>query len=468
MNSSGRHIRRILIFLLVALLVVVVNVLAAQIVSRYNLKLDLTSSQLYSISEETKERVRNLDKEVRLYVVCKSRDAITEFAEMFDRYDACSDLLSVEYINPDTDLIFIDRLQEEGVEVSMNSVIAECGSKRRVVRFADMYSFNADGSLTMFEGESKVTSAIMNVIREDHVKVALLMGHGEDSPSVLQTQLVGGGCEVVGFVLNKDIPEEISCVMLAGPQNDYSEKEIAYLDAFLSRGGTLLYFKDAGVKELEHLDAFLAEWGIRFAYQAVMDASYNIDSNPMYVVAQYVEHEINKYFETHSYYVVTPVISPILDSFDNTSGASVSVVLGSSDRAYARDVDNQSADRSLNKQDTDTEGPFVLAAVSQKAGTAPDGTASVGRIFAMGTHRFYTDELLQSSAVGNSAYMSELVNWASGSQDAVVSIPGKRVGAEKISATSDQIRLISVILIGIIPILLIGTGIIVVFKRRYL
>jgi len=165
---------------------------------------------------------------------------------------------------------------------------------------------------------------------------------------------------------------------------------------------------------------------------------------------------------------VTPVISPILDSFDNTSGASVSVVLGSSDRAYARDVDNQSADRSLNKQDTDTEGPFVLAAVSQKAGTAPDGTASVGRIFAMGTHRFYTDELLQSSAVGNSAYMSELVNWASGSQDAVVSIPGKRVGAEKISATSDQIRLISVILIGIIPILLIGTGIIVVFKRRYL
>lgn len=468
MSSSFRRIRRILIFALVALLVVMINVLAAKIVARYNLKLDLTASRLYSISDETKERIRGLDREVKLLVICQGRDAITEYAEMLDRYDACSELLSVEYVNPDTDLLLIDRYQEDGVEIAMNSIIVECGTKRRVVRFSDMYAFSADGSLTMFEGESKVTSAIMTVVRDDHVKAVLVMGHGEDTPAVLQSQLVKGGCEVAGFVLNKDVPEEVGCVILAGPKNDYSAKEIEYLEDYLNRGGTLLYFKDAGVKELEKLDALLDEWGIRFAYQAVMDASYNIESNPMYVVAQFVQHEINKYFETHSYYVVTPVTAPILEDFENPSGAEVSVVLGSSDRAYARDVDNQSADRSLNKQDTDTEGPFVLAAVSEKTVTAKDGSVSTGRIFAMGTRRFYTDELLQSSSVGNSAYMSELVNWAAGSSDAVVSIPGKQVGDEPILVTSDQIRLFSILLIGVIPAVIIGAGIVMVIRRRYL
>ena len=468
MAGSGRHLRRILIFVLMALLVVMINVISAKIVSRYNLKLDLTASQLYSISGETMERIRGLDREVKLHVICQGRDAITEYAEMLDRYDACSDLLSVDYLNPDTDLLVIDRYQEEGVEIAMNSVIVECGTNRKVIRFADMYSFSPDGSLTMFEGESKVTSAIMTVVRDSHIKAVLLMGHGEDSPAVLQSQLVEGGCEVAGFVLNKSVPEEVNCVILAGPQNDFSDKEIEFLEEYLNRGGTLLYFKDAGVKELKRLDALLDEWGIRFAWQAVMDASYNIDSNPMFVVAQYVQHEINKYFETHSYYVVTPVVSPILEDFENTSGASVSVVLGSSDRAYARDVDNQSEDRSLNRQDTDTDGPFVLAAVSEKPVTAKDGSASSGRIFAMGTRRFYTDELLESSAVGNSTYMSELVSWAAGIRDAVVSIPGKRVGAEPISVTADQIRMLSILLIGVIPAVLIGTGIVMVVRRRYL
>ncbi len=468
MRSLGGRIRRILIFLLVVLLTVMVNVLAGQLVARYNLKLDLTASHLYSISDETKELVSGLEKDVHLYVICQGREAITEYAEMFDRYDACSDHLTVEYINPDTDLIFIDRYQEEGVEIALNSVIVESGSRRRVIRFADMYTFSPDGTLTMFEGESKVTSAVMNVIREDKVKAALFMGHGEDSPKVLQTQLIDGGCEVVGFVLNKEVPDEIGCAILAGPQNDFSETEIAYLDAYLNRGGSLLYFKDAGVKELPHLDAFLAEWGIRFRYEAVMDASYNIDSNPMYVVGQYVEHDINKYFETHSYYVVTPVTSPVDEDFSSVAGASVSVVLGSSDRAYSRAVDTKSADRSLNRQDTDTAGPFALAVASEKNVTKPDGSAGTGRIFAMGTHRFYEDELLQSTAIGNSAYMNELVSWASGSGDAVWSMAGKQVGAEKLTVTSEQIRLFSVILIGVIPALVIAAGIIVVLKRRYL
>lgn len=468
MKKWERSLQRISMILLILVFLVIGNVLASKIVSKYNLKLDMTLSHLYSISQETKELMGSLKKEVKIYVICQSRDAITEFAEMFDRYDACSELLTVRYINPDTDLMFLDEYQELGMEISLNSVIVECGDNRRVLAFSDMYQFSTDGALAMFNGEAMVTSAVMNVVNDETDTVAVLMGHGEDVPAVLESQLISYGYRVAGFVLNKEVPEEVGCMLILGPQSDLSETEITYLDHYLAKGGNVLYFKDAGVRELGNLDGVLDEWGIRFEYQAVMDASYNIESNPMYVVANFVRHDVNEYFETHNYYVVTPAANSIAQDFSNGTGSQVSVVLASSDYAYARGIDRESGDNSLAKQATDEDGPFVLAVASERNFSQEDGTTNTGRVFAMGTHRFYADKLLEASSIGNGAYMKEVISWALGKDDAAYSIAGKQVGAEKLIVTSRQIKVLSILLIGIVPLAVIGTGVMIVLKRRYL
>ncbi len=468
MKKFGKRVQRISMIVLIVAFTLIVNVLASKIVSKYNLKFDMTLSHLYSISDETKELIGSLDKEVKIYVICQSRDAITEFAEMFDRYDVCSDLLTVEYINPDTDLLFIDKYEELGIEISLNSIIVECGDNRRVLALSDMYQFSTDGALTVFNGESMVTSAVMNVVDDKADTVAVLMGHGEDVPLVLQSQLISYGYDVAGIVLNKEVPDEVGCMLILGPQSDFSGTEIAYLDSYLKKGGSVLYFKDADMKDLNNLDAVLEEWGIRFEHKAVMDSSYNIKSNQMYVVANFIEHDINKYFKSHNYYVVTPVINSINQDFSNASGSKVSVILASSDYAYARAINNESDDRSLAKQAADEDGPFVLAVASERDFTQEDDTTSTGKIFAMGTHRFYSDELLESSSTGNSAYMKEVISWATGNNDTAYSIVGKQVGAESLSVTSRQIKIFSIVLIGIIPVLLICSGAMVILKRRYL
>ncbi|MCI8598238.1 MAG: GldG family protein [Lachnospiraceae bacterium] len=468
MKKFGKGIQRISMIALIFVFLIMVNVLAGKIVSKFNLKLDLTLSHLYSISHETKELMGSLDKEVTIYVICQNRDAITEFAEMFDRFDACSELLRVEYINPDTDLIFIDRYEELGIKISLNTVIIECEDNRRVLALSDMYQFSTDGALAMFNGEAMVTSAVMNVIDDRTDTVVALMGHGEDVPSVLESQLVSYGYQVAGFVLNKEVPDEVGCMLILGPQSDLSEAEILHLENYLARGGSVLYFKNAGVRELSNLDTVLDEWGIRFDYKAVMDSSYNIGSNPMYVVANFIEHDINEYFESHNYYVVTPVVNPIRQDFGNGTGSQVSVILGSSDYAYARAIDGETEDNSLAKQASDEEGPFVLAAASERSFTKEDGTTCTGKIFAIGTNRFYSDNLLEASSTGNSAYMKEVISWAIGNQDATYSIAGKQVGAQSLTVTSRQIKIFSILLIGFVPIVIIGSGVIVVVKRRYL
>lgn len=465
MKNSGK---RIGVVCLIILFVILVNAAAGTIVSKYNLKLDMTLSHLYSISQETEDLIKSLDKDVDIYVICQSRDSLTEFSELLNCYDAASDRLHVEYINPDTDLLFIDEYEKLGLDISLNSIIVECGDNRRLITLYDMYQFSTDGSLVLFNGEAMITSAIMNVVNEITETVAVLMGHGEDVPASLESQLIAYGYDVQGLVLNKNIPQETGCLMILAPQSDFSETELEYLEEYLNRGGSILYFKDASMKELPNLDGLLDEWGIRFEYKAVMDSSYNINSNPMYVIANYIDNDFNEYFKNQNYYVVVPVANSIDPDFTNSTNAEVTVVLSSSDYAYARAVDTDNEDNSLSKQATDEDGPFVLAVISQRAAVSEDARGKIGKIFALGSSYFYSDEMMESTSLGNSAYIKEAVSWAVGNNDMTYQIAGKQVGAEPLSVTSRQIRILSVVLIGIIPVSVIGIGIVIVVKRRYL
>lgn len=464
-HRSGRA-GRALTVLLVLLFVVVVNLFASKLVETYDWKLDMTASGLYSVSDETKELMKTLTQDVDIYCVCTSRDAILEFSEMLDRYAACSDYIHVTYVDPSTDLALIDAYEQQGVSVKLNTLIVESGSSRRVFNMQDMYKFSTDGSLVSFNGEAQITSAIMNVTAERTQKAVFLMGHGEDVPAELESLIVSYGYDLSGFVLNRAVPEEVGAIWILAPQTDLSDTELAYLEQYLAFGGSVLYFKDPQVNDLENLDAFLSEWGIRFEENVVMDANYNIDTNPMYVVANYVQNEINSYFETHNYYVVLPAGNAISQDFSNAANAEVSVVLASSDHAYGRSLDAE--EKTLGKQAADEAGPFVLAVSAVRSFAQADGTSRDGRIFACGSRRFYSDDLLTLSSVGNSIYCAELLNWATGSQNASYPIAGKSVGSQSISVTSGQITMLGILLVAVIPLTILAYGAVVVVKRRYL
>lgn len=460
-------VRTSVFVIILIVIIVAVNVLASILVDRFSLKLDTTTSGLYQISEETVSLMKQVNKQVDIYCICKSRDSIKEFSEMLNKYDKSSDFVSVTYVDPYTDTVFMDQLQEEGVDVGVNTIIVQCEGKRRVFDMADMYEFSTDGTeLAYFNAESILTSAVVNVASDRNTAIGVVLGHGEVMPAEYQTLAVTNNFGLTGVVLNTPVSENIDILMVMAPQTDFSEDEIVKLDEFFVRGGTMAVFSDPSVPDLPVLDSFLSEWGIEFEDNVIFDASYNIESNPVYPILYYIDHEMTTYFATHQYYLVSPASRSLVDPFISyTGGHTLEAVLTTSDTAYARDINTDQ--KTLAKIPEDETGPFLVA-VTSSMDVSYEGEARTARIFAMGSKRFYSDEMMKLSSVGNAKFMGQLLQWMDNDKGVIVSIPGKQVGAEAMAVTPVAAYSIGLVFVILIPLAIIILGVRVFLKRRHL
>lgn len=456
-----------LIIGLTVLILVFSNLFVEAASAKFNLRLDMTTVGLYQISDDSREALADLEKDVSIYCICKSRDAIVEFSELLDKYDSASERISVDYVDPYSNVTYLDRLAEEGEDVGLNTIIVECGENRRIMEMADMYQFTSDGSqLAYFNGESMITSAVLNVARDENAKIGVVMGHGENITEQIQTLMLQNGYNITGVVLNQPVNTEIQSLMVLAPQSDFSETEIAYLDDFFQRGGSMMYFRDPSADKPEKYDEFLAEWGLVFESNVVFDAKNNIESSPVNVISFYGTHEITEYFQNHQYYTVVPAGCSLESDFSNSTGCEVNVILSTSDDAYGRDIDTD--ELTTAQIATDTKGPFVLAATSQKTVQDVEGNSRTAKLFAVGSKRITSDDMLTLSSVGNSKFLAEVMEWATGVDDAAFAIAPKQVGGDPIVVTEMTAYVLGALCIVIIPVLLLIPGICIWWKRRYL
>ncbi|MDC7287739.1 Gldg family protein [Blautia schinkii] len=453
--------------LLTVVIVVLFNLFVEGISGRWNLRLDMTSNKLYQISQESRELMKTVNQNVDIYCICKSRDAIVEFSEMLDKYDGSSDRITVNYVDPYSNVIYLDRLKEEGLEVGLNTIIVESGDNRRILKMADMYQFSADGKeLAYFNGESMMTSAILNVTRTEREKIGIVMGHGENVGEQLQNLMIQNGFDITGVVLNQAVKNDINTLLVFAPQSDLSQSELSFLDEFFQRGGNMMYFSDPSVGTLDRVEGFLAEWGIRFQEDVIFDAKNNIESTPVNVIGYYGAHMITEYFQNHSYYTVVPAGRSLDSDFSSILGCSVEVVLSTSDNAYGRDIHTK--ELTTQQISTDTKGPFVLALTSEKNVAGNENGSSTAKIFAVGSKRIAEDEMLQLSSVGNSKFLAKVMEWTSGMDDTAFAIPPKQVGGDPIVIDRDMVVILGIICIAGIPLIIMVPGLWVWWKRRYL
>ena len=86
--------------------VVLVNVVVTQIGKRYpDFKLDLTTANLYAISDETLDYIRNMDKDVDIAISSDEATFTSDknnkmIAETLSKYQGYSDRISVTYLTP--------------------------------------------------------------------------------------------------------------------------------------------------------------------------------------------------------------------------------------------------------------------------------------------------------------------------------------------------------------------------------
>ena len=443
-------------------ILVVVNVLAAALPTTYT-KFDISSTQLYSVTSNTKAVLHALDQDVTIYWIVQADQEDDILSNLLGKYESLSDHISVVKRNPDVYPAFAEQYTEE--TVTNNSLVVECGEKNRYIAYDDIYlteSLYGYTTSASFDGEGAITSAIDYVTSEELPQIYQLEGHGEgELPSGLSDQIEKDNMELNTLsLLNIDaIPEDAACLLIYAPSSDISEEERDMLAEYVSGGGKRMVV--SGPTEdvtLENLNSLLETYGVTVADGIVVeqDREHYAFQTPVVLMPDIASSEITDSLVEERYFPIITMAQG-LQVGTNTSGATVTELLTTSDQAFSK-ADGLNI-TTYDKEEGDTDGPFAVAVSVEES--------SGGQLVWFSSSTFLDDVYnAYSSGANVNLAMNALSNLIGETQ--AMAIRSKSLNYNYLTISDSTSSLLKVLMIGVFPLtyLAIGVGVVLYRRRR--
>ena len=374
------------------------------------------------------------------------------------------------------------------MELYNNSVIVECGDRKKALSPDQIYEYQMDyttysSTITGFDGEGQITSAISYVTSENLGKAYALTGHDEipmtdNLKSLMQKQNLE--IEDLNLITAEQVPEDADFLFVFSPMADLSSEETAKIQNYLTAGGhAFIVAGYTGGTPQPNLDALLADYGLERVEGVVVegDPNHYTGSGQAYIVPDKESHEITGGLEK---YVLMPMAQGLQESQDHRDTVQVSALLKTSDSSYSKpDPANVTT---MEKEDGDIDGPFMVgAAVTETVAEAGD-TADVEdmnstdadsqsssketRIVCL-TSELMFDQGTDAQVVGgNMELVGKAVSWLTNGEEAAVSIPSKSIDNTSLSMTAMGSLLGFLGCIVVIPLAVLITGLVIWLGRK--
>ena len=464
-SLSGRNVKYGSVAAVGVIVMLGVLVAVNWIASRQNKRWDLTETSQFSLSEQTRQILTELDQPVRIQVFYTEtaqpyRDRLTE-------YSYISNKVSVEYVDADRNPL---EAQNAEIETVPTLIIDYAGRTERA---------------TSAE-EQAVTNALKKLIEGKAKKLYFVQGHGEHDPtastaegySAVADALKNDNFEVANLTLAQagSVPDDASVVVVAGPRTDLLAGEADALRAFLKRGGKVHLMIDPPDKgaslELPNVLALAREWGMELGNNLVVDASgigRMLGTDASVPVAMPVQHPITNNFRVMTAFPLARSVTPI----EGGSGGHTAQKIietspqswGETDIAglYATGQPEPNTDRG------DQTGPLSLAAAASAAApdapapAEPDAPKPETRVVVVGDSDFASNRYI--GLQGNRELFLNMSNWLAQQED-LIAIRPRDPQSRPIEMTADQGLMVYWFTMGILPLLFFLNGVRVWWKRR--
>ena len=425
---------------------------------------DISASKLYSVTSNTKSVVNALTEDVTIYWIVQADEEDDVIGKLLDRYESLSDHITVEKRNPDVYPTFAEQYTDG--TVYNNSLVVECGDRSRYIGYEDIYLTDASmysySYSTSFDGEGAITSAIDYVTNPDQPVVYTLTGHGEeDLPATFADSLEKENITVEDLSLlnTAEIPEDVACLIVYAPQSDISEAERDTLASYVAGGGRLLVMagpvEDAG---LPNFYSLLEPYGVTAAEGIVVeeDQAHYVYPSPVALMPDLAESDVTAPLLEEGYYVIVPLAAGLTVG-ENTTSASVTSLLTTSEASFSKPAGYDMA--TYEKEDGDIDGPFALA-----VDIACD---SGGELIWVSSSAYLDDMYNAYSSGANVNFTMNALSQLIGESE-TLSIRAKSLNYNYLTISDSVSGLLQVVMIGLIPLAFLGTGIILVVRRRRL
>ena len=456
----------LLIVIFVAI-VVVINMIVGKLPSKYT-QIDISDQQLYSIGDETKKVLKNLDKDVTIYQIAQSGSEDETISNLLQKYADESKHVKVELKDPVVSPKFVSEYTSD--QVSSNSLIIVCGDRNKVVNYNDMYESTMDYNTysyqtTGFDGEGQITSAIAYVTTENLPVLYTLEGHGEkELDSTIKEDIEKANMEIksLNLISEGSVPDDAACLLIDSPSSDISEDEKTALLDYLENGGKAMIFSDYTESTLTNFAAVLENYGVKAADGIVFEGDnqhYGMQM-PYYLLPTVNSTDASSETASSGYYIIMPYAQGIQKLDDVRDTVTVEDILTTSDSAYSK-TNLQS--ETLEKEDGDVEGPFALG-VSIKEDV---GDGKETQIIYYSSSYIMDSQMNQLVSGGNEKLVTESLNsMVSTEETTTVSIPSKSLEVSYLTISDYDASFWKICTIGLIPGIFLVAGFVIWFKRR--
>lgn len=445
---------------IVLAILIVINVFTAALPSTLT-KLDISSSQLYSITSNTKVVVNNLQQDVTIYWVVQA-DAEDDIIEnLLSKYESISSHIDVVKKNPDVFPTFTEQYTDE--EVPNNSLIVVSGERSRYVSYSDIYLTETDSysysTTTYFDGEGAITSAIDYVVTEDLPCVYILEGHGESAlPSSFSDAISKENIitSTLSLLTVDAIPEDADCIMIYAPQSDISAEEKTMLSNYAENGGRLMVV--AGPVEgadLTNLNSLLADYAVTVNEGIVVEGnrSYYAFGYPYILMPDMASSGITDPLIDEGYYTILPLAQGL--TVGTAENATVTELLTTTSDSFSKVAGYDLT--TYDKEDGDIAGPFTLAVSIE--------TAGAGNIIWFSSAVFLDDVYNAYSSGANVDLAMNAISSLVGERE-VLAIRSKSLGYNYLTISDSVSSTIQALLVGVFPLAYLAVGIYVILRKR--
>ncbi|MBQ5314884.1 MAG: GldG family protein [Oscillospiraceae bacterium] len=463
------------------LAVILLNVVVSKIVERADIKIDLTKEQVYEVTDQTKEYLATLDKDIKITVFMEER-ALNDMGlegksivEVLNKYKQYSDRITIQYANIQTNPeIFTQYSNLYKGDLSNYIAVVSCGNKIKPLSQGDLidYTVNASGSMDSANTtEQAVTSAIMNVIDDKTIKAAILNGKSYFYITDLTEMMIANGYEIeeVDVTMGK-IPEDATMLILNTPVTDLSPDMADKVEAFLYNDGnygkTLFYIGCYKQGEMTNVNNLLAAYGLQVSPGRLLDldTSNLMSTGTSYAIRSFEYNDrYSENLQNKDLPVLMPTPSPVDVLWDVKDTRETQVLLSTAETGVVIP----------NDADTSTLDPTTLERKKQPVMAVGSKFDSMNAVDRKGSHVLVltSPEMLMApffdyATLNNAEYIFGAINKLNGKEQSIVIAP-KSLAGDMLEASDAQTGVMSTIATIIIPLAIAVAGVVVYIRRRH-
>ena len=441
--------------------------------------IDLSQEKLYTLTDESKERVKNIDKDVHLYFVGYTDDNAD--LTLAKQYKDANERIVAEAVDSESrpDLVEKYGIQDTG----SSGIIVECGDRSKVLTASDLVTYDSTTSQTISIAEEKLTSAIISVTTDDIPKVYFLEGYSDFTLSYnmyyLNAYLQNEITEVatLNILSTEKVPDDCDTLVITSPSQDFNDTTKTAIIDYINRGGNILWLNAAMAvsADLPNVNEVLALYGVNpFDVGVIREttSSRMVANSPDLVIPNLGYSKITEDIYSDGIILANPTKININE--DALEGLNVveTDLATTSEGAYFRTNFNNSSASPVDGEET---GSFLVGAELEK--TITDANEETGEsavtstLIIYGENYFISDypftQESQYSAIQVSTYNKDLVlNSLAYLSDREEDITARKsTGTVTYTATELQDTIVRIIIFAV-PAIIILVGLIVWQKRR--